>query len=91
MSNTNFYKGFNLKYSYKLYRLEVEDLELIICFVRAEEREQIPYWLKLHYISIKDKARRMIGYVRCLYDFEVIDEDAFDSLYNAYSQMAREA
>ena len=92
MSNTNFYKGFNLAHSYELYRNEVKYLESLICFTREEEeRGQIPYWLKRDYTSIGATAIRTIGYIRCLWDFEVIEEDTLEEFYYAYSLMAREA
>jgi len=92
MSNPNFYKGFNNEYSYKLYRSEVEYLETLIYYTREdEEREQIPYWLKRNYDSIRATAIKTIGYIRCLWDFDMIDEETFDKLYDVYSQMAREA
>lgn len=92
MSNTNFYKGFNLAHSYKLYREEVKYLESLICYTREEEDSgQIPYWLRHDYTSIRDTAIRTIGYIRCLWDFEVIEEDALEEFYYAYSLMAREA
>lgn len=92
MSNTKFFNGFINEDSYKLYRYETESLQHLLNYVRAEEeRNQIPYWLIHHYIDIDHSAKKMLGYIECLWDYHIINEDTIDSLYSAYSLLAREA
>ena len=92
MSNTKLFNGFKDRYSYKIYRCEVQTLDLLICRIRKEEeRGQIKYWLIWDYNTIVRVARKMLGYVEFLWDFDIIDEDAFEGLADAYCMIEREA
>lgn len=92
MSNTKLFNGFVDEDSYKRYRAETNQLESILTLIRLEEeRGQISYWLKRDYASVNFKAVKILGYLECLWDFDIISEDALDGIYDAYSLLVREA
>lgn len=92
MSNTKLFNGFKDSYSYRVYRCEIQTLDLLVCRVREEEETgQIRYWLIRDYSTIARLARQMTGYVECLWDFDIVDENAFEGLADAYCMIAREA
>lgn len=92
MSNTTLFKGFKDSYSYRVYRCEIQTLDLLICKIgEEEEMGQIKYWLIRDYDTIARLARKMLGYVECLWDFDIIDEKAFEGLADSYCMISREA
>ena len=87
-----FYNGFKDEDSYKVYRFETQCVRGMLSYIKQEEeRKQIPYWLIDHYIDLERDSRKMLGYIECLWDFDIIDEDAFDKLTDAYAMIGREA
>ena len=92
MSKQKLFKGFVNEDSYKLYRFETQSVSGMLKYIKQEEeRKQTPYWLINHYIDLERDARKMLGYIECLWDFDIIDEDTFDKLTNAYAMIGREA